>query len=233
MTSYVAYYRVSTVAQARSGLGLEAQRDVIQRFVTPEHGLVAEFIEVQSGRRDDRVELRRALALAKASGSPLLIARLDRFSRRVSFISGIMDRGVRLVVAELPNATDFQLHIFAALAQEERRLTSERTRLALQRAKARGVRLGKNGPVLAARNRAEAQDFARKLMPVIDKIGADRPLAQIAAALNEAGYLTRRKRRFAPQTVKNLLNSAAGTTEARAHERRHHWIWNRWDVETT
>ncbi|MGA0593618.1 recombinase family protein [Enterovirga sp. CN4-39] len=139
LTSYVAYYRVSTAAQGHSGLGLEAQRASIQSFLSGSDRLLAEFVEIQSGRKDNRTELAKAVSLAKGKGASILIARLDRFSRRVSFIAGMMESGVRLTIAELPNATEFQLHIFAALAQEERRLISERTRLALKQAKGRGV----------------------------------------------------------------------------------------------
>lgn len=175
MVSYVAYYRVSTASQARSGLGLEAQRDSVRRFLADDNRLVGEFVEVQSGQRDSRTELAKALARARSERAAILIARLDRFSRRVSFISGVMERGVRLVVAELPNATEFQLHIFAALAQEERRLISERTKLALQAAKSRGARLGANGAALAAQHKADAAAFAEELMPVIERIGRDYP----------------------------------------------------------
>ena len=138
---YVAYFRVSTQKQGKSGLGLAAQKSLIENFLTPEDELVAEFVEVQSGKSDERTELWRAIAFAKRNGAKILIAKLDRFSRKVSFIAGIMEQGIGLVVAEMPNATDFQLHIFAALAQEERRLISDRTKGALREAKKRGVQL--------------------------------------------------------------------------------------------
>lgn len=205
LTSYVAYYRVSTAAQGRSGLGLEAQRATIEGFLSDGDTLLAEFVEVQSGRKDNRTELAKALALAKGKGASILIARLDRFSRRVSFIAGVMESGVRLLVADLPNATEFQLHIFAALAQEERRLISERTRLALMQAKGRGVQLGSYGATLAVQNQAAAQQFAVAMAPAIQSIGPDQPLSKIAAGLNAAGYRSRNGRPFAPQTVKNLL----------------------------
>lgn len=103
---------------------------------------IAEFCDVQSGKDDSRVELQRAIQLAKRENAKIVIARLDRFSRRVSFIANILEQGIGLVCAEMPNATDFQLHIFAALAQEERRLISERTKAALAEAKRRGKILG-------------------------------------------------------------------------------------------
>ena len=153
MGNYVAYYRVSTAKQGRSGLGLAAQKDKIQKFSEERGAVIAEFTEIESGRRDQRCVLWEAIEYAKQNDAKLVIARLDRFSRNVSFISKIMDEGIELTIAEMPDATTFQLHIFAALAQEERRLISERTKAALAQAKKRGVVLGRNGAVLAQRNR--------------------------------------------------------------------------------
>lgn len=169
MIDFVAYYRVSTAKQGRSGLGLAAQREKVLDYVGRHGTLIAEFTEIESGRRDDRRILHEALALARSRQARLVIARLDRFSRRVSFISGIMEKGVGLTVADMPDATEFQLHIFAALAQEERRLISERTKAALAEAKKRGVRLGANGAVLALRNkeRALARRSASGLDPAL------------------------------------------------------------------
>ena len=126
MTRYVAYFRVSTASQGRSGLGLAAQRTKIDEFLEKGDEVVAEFVEIQSGKSDTRTELWRAIAHAKKHSAKILIAKLDRFSRKVSFIAGIMEQGIGLVVAEMPNATDFQLHIFAALAQEDASCTVNR-----------------------------------------------------------------------------------------------------------
>jgi DNA invertase Pin-like site-specific DNA recombinase len=202
---YVAYYRVSTAGQARSGLGLAAQQEIVSRFLKPDDRLLAEFVEVQSGRKDNREQLWKAITLAKREKAALVIARLDRFSRRVSFIARVMEEGVKLVVAELPNATDFQLHIFAALAQEERRLISERTRVALAEVRKQGRVLGANGRVLAVQNREEAAAFARELAPVLDEIGWGLPHSYIAERLNRGGYRTRRGVQFCAQTVRYLL----------------------------
>jgi len=203
---YVAYFRVSTEKQGRSGLGLAAQRSVIERFLTEQDELVAEFIEVQSGKDDDRVELWKAIAHAKRNDAKILIAKLDRFSRKVSFIAGIMEQGIGLVIAEMPNATDFQLHIFAALAQEERRLISERTRNALAEAKRRGAELGKNGKVLAVQNRKAAIDRAEGLRPVIiPMIEAGTSLSQIARTLNDLGYTTAMGKPFRAEQVSAVV----------------------------
>jgi len=203
--NYVAYYRVSTERQGKSGLGLAAQKRKIEEFLTASDALIGDFCDIQSGRDDARVELQKALALAKHENAKLIIARLDRFSRRVSFIANILEQGIGLVCAEMPNATDFQLHIFAALAQEERRLISERTRAALAEAKRRGKILGANGRSLAAKNRKAADEFASQLR---SKLGADvmgRSYSEIARHLNEAGIMTATGRNFYPQTVKNYL----------------------------
>jgi DNA invertase Pin-like site-specific DNA recombinase len=205
MTKLVAYYRVSTEGQGRSGLGLAAQRTKVVNHAAGIGQIVAEFCDVQSGRDDDRTELHKALTLAKRENAKLIIARLDRFSRRVSFIAQIMEQGIGLVCAEMPNASDFQLHIFAALAQEERRLISERTKAALAEAKRRGKILGANGKLLAARNRKAADEFATQLVTKIDADLMRRPYSEIARHLNDSGAVTITGRKFYPQTVKNYL----------------------------
>ncbi len=206
MESYVAYYRVSTRKQGRSGLGLDAQKELVSRFLADgSRTLLGEYQDIESGRKDDRVELWKAIVLAKKHKAKLLIARLDRFSRRVSFIASLMEEGIGLTVAEMPNATDFQLHIFAALAQEERRLISVRTKAALAQAKIRKVSLGRNGKVLAEANRLRADEFAEGLVRLISSIGLEKSYEEIARALNEMGITTFRGRKFAAQTVKNVI----------------------------
>lgn len=205
MADYVAYYRVSTTGQGRSGLGLAAQKSKVQEFLTADDRLIGEFVEVQSGKSDDRTELWKAIIFAKRLSSKIVIAKLDRFSRKVSFIAGIMEQGISLVVAEMPHATDFQLHIFAALAQEERRLISERTRAALAEAKKRGVILGANGRVLAEKNRQKALEIARQMEPVVGPlIAAGHSYSAIAKILNDQGLASSKGGRFHPQTIKNL-----------------------------
>jgi DNA invertase Pin-like site-specific DNA recombinase len=162
MSNYVAYYRVSTAKQGKSGLGLAAQREKIEAFAIDKGTVIADFTEIESGRRDQRCVLWEAIEYAKIHEAKLVIARLDRFSRNVSFISKIMDEGIELTIAEMPDATTFQLHIFAALAQEERRLISERTKAALAQAKKRGAILGRNGAVLAQQNKDKAAERNEK-----------------------------------------------------------------------
>lgn len=205
MRKFVAYFRVSTDRQGRSGLGLAAQRRKIFEFAATAGQIIAEFCDVQSGRDDNRLELGKAIQLAKRENAKIAIARLDRFSRRVSFIANILEQGIGLVCAEMPNATDFQLHIFAALAQEERRLISERTKAALAEAKRRGTILGLNGRYLAARNRKAADEFALQLMEKLDADLLRRSYSEIARHLNDAGITTVTGRKFYPQTVKNYL----------------------------
>jgi len=204
MVEYVAYYRVSTEKQGRSGLGLAAQKSKLITFVSANDLILEEFIDVQSGRKDDRSELNKALAFAKAKKATLLIARLDRFSRRVSFIARIMDEGISLCCAEMPNASEFQLHIFAALAQEERRLISERTKAALAEAKKRGTKLGLNGSKLALINKQLADQFADSIRESVWAIGIEKSYSEIARKLNEQGVRTRTGQPFHAQTVKNV-----------------------------
>lgn len=139
---YVAYLRVSTDKQGRSGLGLEAQQAAIDAFLKPGDTLLQPpFVEVESGKRTDRPQLDAALALCRVTGATLLIAKLDRLARDVAFISWLMKQ-VDFRVAEMPHATPFELHIRASVAEEEARMISQRTKAALAAAKARGVKLG-------------------------------------------------------------------------------------------
>jgi DNA invertase Pin-like site-specific DNA recombinase len=138
---YVAYYRVSTKRQGMSGLGLDAQRDAVRRFVG-EGQLVAEFEEVESGKRSDRPALDSALRECRLRGATLVIAKLDRLSRSVSFLARLMESGTEFTAVDMPMANRFCIHIMAAVAEQERLMISQRTKAALQAARDRGVRLG-------------------------------------------------------------------------------------------
>jgi len=135
----IAYYRVSTTKQGESGLGLEAQKQAVLRtFGDP----IEEYTEIESGKNDDRPELARAIARAKQTGGVLVIAKLDRLSRKLSFITQLMDSGVNFKCADMPSVDNFTIHILGAVAQRERELISQRTKAALQVRKDQGVKLG-------------------------------------------------------------------------------------------
>jgi DNA invertase Pin-like site-specific DNA recombinase len=167
-TEFVSYFRVSTVRQGQSGLGLEAQRAAIASFLPGTGGTNrAEFTEVESGKNSSRPELAAAVRLCRESGATLLIAKLDRLARNVAFIANLLESGVRFIAVDMPNADRFMLHVYAAVAEEEARRISERTRAALAAAKSRGVRLGRTSEQLAATNRDTAERFAARVGPMI------------------------------------------------------------------
>jgi DNA invertase Pin-like site-specific DNA recombinase len=146
MCKVVAYYRVSTEAQGRSGLGLDSQKQAVEAFCRQrEWNIIAEFTEVESGKRDDRPQLTAALKRAKVTGARLVIAKLDHLSRNVAFLAALQDSGAKFTAADMPEADEFTVHILAAVAQRERKLISERTRQALAAAKARGTWLKADG----------------------------------------------------------------------------------------
>src|SRR5712671_5974804 len=156
MAAFVAYFRVSTDKQGASGLGLEAQREAVARHVAGAGGaIVAEFQEIESGKRNDRPQIAAALAVCRLRRATLIIAKLDRLARKVAFISSLMESGVDFVAVDNPYATRLTIHILAAVAEHEREMISQRTKAALAAAKARGVKLG--NPILEeARRRALA-----------------------------------------------------------------------------
>jgi DNA invertase Pin-like site-specific DNA recombinase len=185
----VSYLRVSTRKQGISGLGLEAQRERIGRFLGDKNAeLLAEYVDVASGSKDARTGLRDAINYVKKTDATLVIAKLDRVSRRVSFIAGLMESGIKFAIAELPNATEFQIHLYAALSQEERRLISERTKAALAAAKRRGTLLGKNGKILAQKNKSAAVCFAHGLKETLMELReSGLTFKEIADELNSKG----------------------------------------------
>jgi len=207
MNRYVAYYRVSTKTQGKSGLGLAAQRDLIDRFIKTNGELVSEFVEIESGRNNNRDILWKAINHAKKIKARLVIAKLDRFSRRVSFISQLMEQGIGLTVAEMPNATDFQLHIFAALAQEERRLISERTKAALQQAKKQGKVLGKNGAILAQLKKKRFIEHSKLVLYALDPDWRSMTFKQKTERLYQAGVRGMDGGDWYPSTLYRYLKS--------------------------
>jgi DNA invertase Pin-like site-specific DNA recombinase len=217
--SAVAYYRVSTERQRKSGLGIEAQKEAVARFAEQEgFELVAAFTEAESGKGSDaldrRPQLAAALAMARSYKCPIIVAKLDRLSRDVAFISGLMAQRVPFIVAELGTDADpFMLHLYAALAEKERRLIAERTRAALAQRKAQGARLGNlsNAGEAAALGRSvqseEAERFAANVLPVIRSIQSAgvTGMAAMATILNDRGVRTARGGRWHVSTVRNLL----------------------------
>ena len=218
MTPAVAYYRVSTARQGKSGLGIEAQKAAIQRFAEAEGiEVLAEHVEVETGKGADalerRPELAAALAQARKAKCPVLVAKLDRLSRDVHFISGLMAHRVPFVVADLgADADPFMLHLYAALAEKERALISARTKAALAAKKAQGVKLGNPRAAAAAvkahaANRAGADQFASNVLPIVRDIQASglTTLRDLAGALNARGIRTARGGAWHSSTVRNLL----------------------------
>jgi DNA invertase Pin-like site-specific DNA recombinase len=185
---FIAYYRVSTEHQGANGNGIAAQRKAVEDYLNGgQWKLVAEFTEVESGKRNDRPELEKALAACKKHKAKLVIAKLDRLSRNVHFISGLMERKVDFVACDMPSANAFMINVYAAVAQEERRMISDRTKAGLAAARARGVVLG--NPKLAADNRAAAIERAEALSPVLREL-AGLSARAAAAEFNKRGIAT-------------------------------------------
>lgn len=214
MQQYVIYTRVSTEDQGKSGLGLEAQaRDIsvfLDKFSEVPFEIIGEFRDVQSGSDADRPELTKALDLVRRSGAELLIAKLDRLSRKVSFIATLMDdKRVKLRVAQMPQADKFQLHIYAALAEQERTFISERTKAALRAAKSRGVRLGGLRDKTMKRNEAiqtKANAEADRLMRIIGPLKASgQSLSAIAETLDTMNVQTSRGGKWTAKQVSRVL----------------------------
>ncbi len=218
MRCYVTYRRISTNEQSKSGLGLEAQARDIQLFLenyseTP-YEVVGDFVETHTGSDNDRPQLNAAIAMAKQHQATLVISKLDRLSRRVSHLSALMEeRGLDFKVAQMPYADRFQLHIYAALAEQEKCFIASRTRSALAAAKARGVRLG--APVqhldaLVVAKKQKALQDAQKVSGVIIPLRrSGQSLRQICDVLNASGISTERGGKFHPTLVSRMLKTLA------------------------
>lgn len=220
---YVALYRVSTTRQGRSGLGLEAQQEAVRRFIGDDAILLDEVTEIASGRPGHRHGLERALMLCRTHNAVLVISRLCRLSRDPLLLLELDRAGVEFVAVDLPHANRLTLRIMAALAEEETRLISERTRAALKARRERGLPMGGNNPriaetsVKAAAKSASvrgqaAQQRARDLIPIIESLRAEgfRSLSQLASGLNQRGVVTPRSSTWKPQSVANLLRIQEG-----------------------
>ena len=223
---FVAYFRVSTDKQGRSGLGLEAQESAVMTWLNGgKWELIGKFAELESGKRhDNRPQLKSALDLCRRRKATLVIAKLDRLTRNAAFLGNLLESGVKFVAVDNANATPLTIRILAAVAQEEREQISIRTKAALQAKKARGAKLGFANPdrqgmspkeaacVRGGKIRQEADQFAANTLPVIAAIKATgiKSFNGIAKALNARGIPTARGTSWYAATVKNL----AGHTKA-------------------
>ncbi len=212
---FVAYYRVSTAQQGRSGLGLEGQQADVQAYLNGgDWVLRGEFTEIESGKAtDNRPALTEAMKLAKLTGATLIIAKLDRLSRDAHFLIGLQKAGVPFLAVDMPAATPFTVGIMALVAQLEREAISQRTRSALAAAKARGVTLGgyrgappPDGKVGAEANRLKADQFASQVLPtVLEAYGRGLSLRGIAAELAQRGIETPRGGQWTASAVRSIL----------------------------
>jgi DNA invertase Pin-like site-specific DNA recombinase len=214
-TYYVPYYRVSTARQGQSGLGLEAQRAAVAAFVADSAQLLGEFVEIESGKKNQRPQLLAAIAAARAVGATLLIAKLDRLSRNAGFIFDLRDSGVAFVCCDMPDANTLTVGLFAVIAQHERETISKRTKEALTAKKARGAQLGtpanltlavieKSRCIRQANAQSNQQNLqATRLGSLMHKQGYT--LQKIAQELNESGYRTRRGKLYLPMSIQRLL----------------------------
>lgn len=214
---YVAYYRVSTQKQGKSGLGLDAQRKMVADFVTCNGGeLVDEFTEIESGKVDDRPELLAAMKRADLIGGRLLVAKLDRLSRDLHFLTSLQKSRVDFAICDLPGCDSFTIHLYGALAQKERELISARTKAGLEAAKARGKKLGTNNlrseliREASAKGvnvlKEEADTFSAKVAPTILALQAQgNSLRAIAGELERLGVKTARGGQWTAAAVKNVI----------------------------
>lgn len=220
----VAYYRVSTARQGRSGLGLDAQREAVTLFARAEGwDLKAEHTEVESGKRVDRPELEAALAECRLHKATLIIAKLDRLARNVAFVARLMEAGVEFIAVDNPHANRITVHIISAIAEHEREQISARTKAAMAQAKARGVKIGGdrgNLPAVAAQGacasarvrRAHSRQYAADLLPIITKLEQQGlcTLSRVAGALNDMNVRTPRGGYWSAGQVARIKRIAAG-----------------------
>lgn len=234
-TEVVAYYRVSTQRQGRSGLGLEAQEAAVREFAKREGApIIASYTEIESGRNPDRPELRKAIGHALRSGSTLVVAKLDRLARNVAFLAALMESKVEFAACDQPNANALTCHILAAVAEDEAKRISTRTREALQAAKSRGTKLGSARPgwaeahgearlrgskLGAQRGPAESRQRAASVAytDLYDDLQAWRAdglgYRRIARRLNETGHRTRTGKLWQPATVRNVWLRAQAASQ--------------------
>lgn len=224
----VAYYRVSTKRQGRSGLGLEAQQEMVRQLAA-QYGatIIAEFVEVETGKIAERPQLEEAMHRARLTNSTLVIAKLDRLARNVAFLSRLMDSGLEFVCCDNPHATRFTLHILAAVAEHEAKMISDRTKAALRAAKARGVKLGSareghwegrehlrdwkkaNAASAVVRQSRAAARYEYLLPEIIRRREDGQTIAEIVEWLNQDGFVTPRNKPYTVAGLYQLLKRLA------------------------
>lgn len=226
MRKLIAYYRVSTQRQGVSGLGLDAQQTAVTAYAGTTNGeLVASYTEVESGRKNDRPELTKAIRHAKALRATLVIAKVDRLARNVAFIANLMDSGIDFIACDMPQANRLTLHIMAAVAEAEAVAISERTKVALAAAKARGVKLGATrdgNPTLLPEHRAKgaaacakrwademAECYAEVAPVAVELRDSGLSLREIGARLDALRYTTRAGKPWTAIQVSRLLKAAS------------------------
>lgn len=211
---YVAYYRVSTTKQGVSGLGLDAQKNDVANYIKG-NSLLGEFTDIVSGKKNNRPQLLAALELCKKENAILVIAKLDRLSRNLTFISTLMDNKVKFVCCDMPDANEMTIHIFGSLAQWERKRISERTKAALAALKRKGVKLGKpenlthtakQAGIAAIKEKANKNQNNSQAKLVIGLLHSKgNTLTSIATQLNSAGMKTSTGKEFKPESVRRLI----------------------------
>jgi len=226
---FVAYYRVSTAKQGRSGLGLEGQRDAVRAFLDISTGrLLDALTEVESGKNNDRPQLAKALETCRLTGAVLVIAKLDRLSRDAHFLLGLEKAGVEFVAVDMPNANRLTVRLMAVIAQEEREMIAARTKSALAAAKARGTQLGgwRGGPKVECSLGREAQtrqadSFAASLFPMISEMSQKgMSLRVVAGELTAKGINTARGGAWTAAAVRSVLMRQVDSGDETASVRR-------------
>ena len=214
---YVAYLRVSTQKQGYSGLGLEAQREIIQKYLCGKNP-IAEYVEIESGRKKDRPKLKEALTLCRKDGSTLIVAKLDRLARSVSFLSNLLESGVEILFCDFPQANKMMLHILSAISQYEAELIATRTKSALKAKKARGYKLGnpehlldKHGQAIqnsirTCKEKADNNPNNKRAVAILRTLVKEKhTLQEIADILNKEGFVTSQGCSFSKSTVYKLI----------------------------
>lgn len=211
MIRYISYYRVSTQKQGKSKLGLEAQKTSVKAFLNNQDVLIAEYEEVESGKKNNRLELLKAIEHCKTTNSTLLIAKLDRLSRNVQFIYTLRDSNVNFICCDVPDANSVTIGILAVLAQEERERTSQRTKKALEELRKKGVKLGtpenltpearKKGTLKVIQNAKENPNNKKATAMIVLLRKEKLSYRKIATKLNAEGFKTRRNKEFSASQV--------------------------------